>query len=357
MPLHSVPLEARYDISHSHASFLTEYDHGRMDGFDRDGSSPGCSDDKTCAYGYVPKSESQPYLDMASQYVFGDRFFQTNQGPSFPAHQYVISGTSTTQQNGTRKASENPYRENRANGGGCNAPPNVLVDTIDPQGHTGKAVYPCFDRPTLGDLLDSQSVSWRYYQLEYGVGLWHAYDAIRHILNGPDYKNVQIPSSAVLNDIASGTLADVSWVIPAGQNSDHAGNGYKGGPAWVASIVNAMGKSKYWKDCAIFVVWDDWGGWYDHVQPQIFNSYELGFRVPLIVVSPYAKRGFVSHTHYEFGSILKFVEQTFGTGTLNTTDVRANSLEDAFNFSMQRRSFVPIRAPRYRATHDVADSD
>jgi phospholipase C len=294
---------------------------------------------------------------MASQYVFGDRMFQTNQGPSFPAHQYIISGTSTTQQSGTLKASENPYRENHANGGGCDAPLNVLVDTIDPQGNSGSPVYPCFDRPTLGDLLDSKSVSWRYYQMEYGVGLWHAYDAIHHIYNGPDYKNIHIPSAAILSDISSGNLANVSWVIPSGQDSDHAGNGAKGGPAWVASIVNAMGSSKYWNDCAIFVVWDDWGGWYDHVAPQIFNSYELGFRVPLIVVSPYAKRGYVSHTQYEFGSILKFVEETFGTGNLNTTDVRANSLDDVFSFTKRQRSFVRIHAPPRSVGVSAPDSD
>jgi phospholipase C len=357
VPLHSVPLETRYDMSHAHESFGTEYDGGRMDGFDLDNSSGQCSDDSTCAYAYVPQSETQPYLDMASQYVFGDRMFQTNQGPSFPSHQYLISGTSTTQQNGSLKAADNPYERDRANGGGCDAPADALVDTIDPQGKVGNPVYPCFERPTLGDVLDAKSVSWRYYQMELGTGLWHAYDAIRHIRFGPDYANVITPSDAILHDIASNKLANVSWVTPAGSDSDHAGNGGKGGPAWVTSVVNAMGDSKYWKDCAIFVVWDDWGGWYDHVPPQIFNSYELGFRVPLIVVSPYAKRGYVSHTQYEFGSILKFVEETFGTGSLNTTDVRANSIDDAFNFNAHRRTFVPIRAPRYNVERNVPDSD
>ncbi len=357
VPLHAVPLETNYDISHAHKSFLTEYHGGKMDGFNRDNSSGQCLDKSTCAYGYVPQSESQPYLDMASQYVFGDRMFESNQGPSFPAHQYLISGTSTTVEHGSLRAADNPYRRDRANGGGCDSPDKTRVDTIDAQGKVGDPVYPCFERPTLADLLDAKTVSWRYYQMTLGAGLWHAFDAIRHIRYGRDYGNVVTPSQKILSDIAAGKLADVSWVVPSGLNSDHAGNGGKGGPAWVTSIVNAMGKSAYWNDCAIFVVWDDWGGWYDHVVPPVYNSYELGFRVPLIVVSPYAKHSFVSHTQYEFGSILKFVEETFGTGSLNTTDVRANSLDDAFDFTKHGRPFVRIHAPPLSLENSAPDSD
>ncbi|MBV8372484.1 MAG: hypothetical protein JOY69_04425, partial [Candidatus Eremiobacteraeota bacterium] len=266
--------------------------------------------------------------------------------PSFPAHQYIISGTSTTNSSGNYKAAENPYSPRGDNGGGCNAPSNVLVDTIDANGDIGNPVYPCFNRQTLGDLLDGAGVSWSYYQDKYGPGLWHAYDTIYHIYYGQDYANVRVPSSQVLNDIKHGNLAQVTWVTPAGANSDHAGNRRNGGPAWVASIVNAVGSSKYWNNCAIFVVWDDWGGWYDHVAPVIYNSFELGFRVPLIVVSPYAKPAYVSHTQYEFGSLLKFAEETFGTGSLGTTDARANSVSDMFNFDQQPRKFVRIHAPQ-----------
>ena len=117
------------------------------------------------------------------------------------------------------------------------------------------------------------------------------------------------------------------------------------GPDWVASVVNAIGESPYWNSTAIFIVWDDWGGWYDHVQPQQFdNYYELGFRVPLVVVSPYAKRGYVSKVQHEFGSILAFSEETFGIpkGSLGTTDVRADDLSDCFDFTQRPRTFTPI---------------
>ena len=356
--LHAVPLESAYDLDHSHAGFLTEYANGNMNGFDLEHSTKRCMKRADCAYGYVPNSESGPYFQMARQYVFADKMFETNQGPSFPSHQYLISGTSTTTAGGPWRAAENPEGPSKASQrGGCDSPTGSRVDAIGLSGTEAKDVFPCFERPTLGDLLDTKHVAWRYYQMSLGPGLWHAYDAVRHIRYGPDYANVVAPSQTVLSDIAAGKLANVSWVMPSGTNSDHAGSRSKAGPAWVASIVNAVGRSRYWNDCAILVVWDDWGGWYDHVRPPLYNSYELGFRVPLIVISPYAKRAYVSHTQYEFGSLLKFVENTFGTGSLDTTDVRANAIDDAFDFNQKPRAFVPIRAPQFEPGGDSLDSD
>lgn len=120
----------------------------------------------------------------------------------------------------------------------------------------------------------------------------------------------------------------------------------------MASVVNAIGKSSYWDSTAIIILWDDWGGFYDHVSPPQLDYEGLGFRVPMIIVSPYAKKGYVAHTQYEFGSILKFVETTFGLPSLGTTDVRAHNITDAFNFSQKPRPFVTIK-PLDR-THDRA---
>ncbi len=106
--------------------------------------------------------------------------------------------------------------------------------------------------------------------------------------------------------------------------------------------MNAIGRSQYWDSTAIFVLWDDWGGWYDHAPPKIYNSFELGFRVPLLVISPYAKRGHVSHTHHELASILKFTEETFGLPSLGTTDARADDLRDCFDFHSPPRRFQRI---------------
>ena len=140
------------------------------------------------------------------------------------------------------------------------------------------------------------------------------------------------------------------------RDSDHPGGHHDTGPSWVASIVNAIGESSYWNTTAIVVVWDDWGGFYDHVPPPFFDTWGgLGFRVPMLLASPYAREtapshpGYVSHTTYEFGSILKFVEQNWNLGTLGATDERAASLIDCFDFTQAPRTFTHIPAKYSRS--------
>jgi phospholipase C len=156
----------------------------------------------------------------------------------------------------------------------------------------------------------------------------------------------------VLQDIAEAKLPQVSWVIPSGEFSDHSSSSNGGGPSWVTSIVNAIGTSQYWANTAIIITWDDWGGWYDHVAPKIVDDgvswgsgYVYGFRVPLIVVSPYAKAAYISHTTHDFGSILKFVEQTFDLPTLGYADGMADDLSDCFDLTQTPIVFQKISAP------------
>ena len=128
--------------------------------------------------------------------------------------------------------------------------------------------------------------------------------------------NISSPETNIFSDISNGRLAAMSWVIPDLENSDHPSSGTDTGPSWVASVVNAIGESSYWPTTAIVVVWDDWGGFYDHEPPPFIDNWGgLGFRVPMLILSPYAREtsssqpGYISHTQYEFGSILKFVEE------------------------------------------------
>jgi len=350
VPLQPIDMTAPYDLDHSHHGFTTEYANGAMNGFDLVGSSActtGCPPKDVRAYGYVPQNEVQPYWTMAQQYAFADRMFQTNQGPSFPAHQYIISATSLASTSSTLLAAENPDVPGGGTTAGCDAPAGTTVRLIDPaSGDESQSTPPCLDHPVLFDLLDQHNVSWRYYQPNVGAGLWYAPDAISHIRYGTDYANVVTPSTAIFTDIAQGRLAQVSWVIPTAAASDHARSTDGSGPAWVASVVNAIGASKYWSNTAIFVTWDDWGGWYDHVKPQTFNAYEDGFRVPLIVISPYARPGYVSHVQHEFGSILKFTEEAFNLGTLGYTDARSDDLSDCFDYNQTPIGFRQIQASR-----------
>jgi phospholipase C len=346
--LQPVPLTAPYDLSHKHLAFTTEYDDGKLDGFNNVVSlckrGFHCPPPDVRAYGYVPRNEVEPYFTMAEQYAFADRMFQTNQGPSFAAHQYILSGTSTIREGSRLRAAENAYTPQNRFTGGCDSPPGSYVWTIDLAGDEDRKVFPCFERQSLIDLVErANGLTWHYYQQHLGPGLWSGPDAIRQVRNSREYKtDVVYPSRRVLRDIGEGKLANVVWVTPSAKASDHSGLTNGTGPSWVASIVNAIGKSEYWDNTAIFVTWDDWGGWYDHVMPPQYNSYELAFRVPLIVISAYTPQGYISHKRHEFGSLLKFTEEAFGLPSLGTTDVRADDLSDCFNFTRPPRKFKTI---------------
>ena len=228
------------------------------------------------------------------------------------------------------------------------------------------SMYPCFEHATLTDMIDNppkgarQGITWRYYTPSEG-SIWTAPEGIRHMCvpagspstcTGPDWTDgkISLNPAQILTDIQRGRLASVSWVIPTIQESDHASGNDGSGPSWVAAVVNAVGNSRYWKDTVVLIVWDDWGGWYDHVPPPIdskYGFYENGFRVPLLVVSPYTPAGYVSQSTHTFGSILRFIETAYGLPVIppgNYVDSRADNLLDFFNFSKPPRPFQTIPA-------------
>jgi phospholipase C len=268
IPLTAVPLANNYDLSHAHSAFVAMYAHGNMTGADKIGVScqkgaTGCPPANP-QFKYVDNSSGilNPYFQLAEQYTFGDRMFQTNQGPSFPAHQFIISGTSAPSPGSDLFASENPAGVTNANNKtGCTAPAGEFVKLINPSGSEAQKAYPCYDHQTLADLLDNAGVSWRYYAPSAG-SIWTGPNAIQHLRFGSDWANdVVLKPARVLTDIADGHLANVSWVIPTGQESDHPSGNQGLGPSWVASIVNAIGQSQYWDNTVIIITWDDWGGW------------------------------------------------------------------------------------------------
>jgi len=354
VPLQPQPLAINYDLAHSHVPFLAMYDKGKMDGADQIPQVCGPAiPTALCVnagpypqYKYVNASDVAPYFQLAEQYVFGDRMFQTNQGPSYPAHQFILAGTSAPSPNSNLYVAESPIGNNVPGmHTGCTAQPVQTVALIDPQGQEKQKIYPCFEHAALPDLLDAQGIGWRYYSATAG-DLETGPNSIRHLRFGPDWSEDVVPGSTqVLRDIAQGRLPAVSWVMPSRLASDHPGGSDGSGPSWVASIVNALGNSPYWSSTAIFITWDDWGGWYDHVPPTIYDSYTYGFRVPLIVVSPYVvSPGYISHVTHDFGSILKFTEEAFGLPSLGYADSRADDFSDCFNFGNHALAFHPIPA-------------
>jgi phospholipase C len=325
VPLAVVPLGGTPDVSHSHTTWWAQWDQGKMDGFGAQSMLP---------YSYVQRSDVQPYWDMAQRFTIGDRMFQSNTGPSFVAHQYMIAGQSGN-------ASENPD----GNVWGCDAPAGERVALVGPNGTDLPGVYPCFDYQTMADLLDAKGVTWKYYAPGTSDSFYiiSAFQAIKHIRFGQDWQsNVISPETQVLTDIANGRLAQVTWIVPTLNNSDHPGAPAQG-PDWVASIVNAIGASPMWSSTAIFVSWDDWGGWYDHVSPPQVDQMGLGFRVPVIVISPYAKLGYVSHTQHELGSTLKYMETVFKLPSLGARDSVSDDFSDCFDYTQKPTPYVKVK--------------
>jgi phospholipase C len=360
VPLRPVSMAYGLDPNHLYADFTASSDSGKMDGFDHVGAFP--RNETNIAYAYVPRSEAQPYFDLASKYALADRMFASSSSASYTAHQYIVAGQAA---NVVNVPSALPW--------GCDAPAGTWVQMMQADGTIASSSNPpCFDYQTIADRMDPAGVTWAYYAPQIGApgdlagSLWTPFDAIRHIRYGADWTNNQVaPETTILTDIANGTLRDVSFVTPDAFNSDHARFPSTSGPAWVTSIVDAIGSSKYWKDTAIFVTWDDWGGWYDHVAPPKIDRNGPGFRVPLLVVSPYTKHGYVSHVQYETASITRYIENTFGLGTLGQRDAGANSPDDMFDYNQPvtplsgiRLTRSVLRAASQRApSHLVPDDD
>ncbi|MGB8965844.1 MAG: alkaline phosphatase family protein [Candidatus Cybelea sp.] len=364
--LRKADLDEACDFGHGWLAFIRDYDAGKMDGFDLEGGSKNCPGKAgTLPYQYVDPSQIAPYWDLAADYVLADHMFQTQGSGSFTAHQDLIAGSTAINPLDSLVdfPSTTPW--------GCDALPGTTTSLLRGPGLSVRAPvtlkylhlkgpFPCLTYETMRDLLDAKGVSWKYYTPPepHGTGaFWDAFDAIKAVRYGPEWKtNVVQSDKAIFTDIANHALPAVSWLIPDDVNSDHPGPASDTGPSWVATVVNTIGESSYWHNTAVIVLWDDWGGFYDNVPPAFFDNLGgLGFRVPMLVISPYAreggtsKGGYISHTQYEFGSVLRFVEDTFGLGRLGTTDTRATSIVDCFDFTQHPREFNRIPSKYSRA--------
>jgi phospholipase C len=303
-------------------AFRIAYNHGKMNGWNRlDRKDP------LCPYTRVDHAETLPYWNLAKQYVLADKFFSSTRFDAFVEQLYIIAGTT--------KIAPSTFDIGLPTDppGNCDSREGTVTSLLD-NGliEFNEGPFPCFTQfPTIANLLDAAHVGWRYYTASSPAqDPWDAFAAIQYVSWGKDRKrNIAYPATKVLTDLAGGKLATVSWVISPPPDSDAPGS--MDGPAWVQSIVTAAQKSTYWAHTAIVVVWSGSGKvFYDDARPPQLDAMGSGFRVPMIVVSPYAKRGYVSHTQYEFGSILKFIEQNWNLGSLGATDQRANSIGDVF---------------------------
>ncbi len=336
-PLTRAGDQRAHDLTHCYECAVAAIDGGKMDGFNQ-----SVYDDEYAFTQFRP-DELPSYWHWAEQNVLMDDFFASATGPSFPNHLYSIAAQSGG-------ALDNPVQdpaairkmqdEGLAKSWGCDiAQPGGYVQILDPEGKLVN-VNPCFDFTTEGDLLREAGIPWAYYaatntQLGY---IWSAYDAVARYRDDPALWDRYIRGvDDLVRDIDDDRLPPVTWVTPRFELSEHPEYNFCYGENWTTKVIDAIMQSPMWKDTAIFLTWDDYGGFYDHVRPVRVDRFGFGIRVPMLIISPYARQGFVDHTRGEFSSVLRFIEDNWGLSRLTHRDRRANDLSEAFDFTQSPR--------------------
>jgi phospholipase C len=300
------------DFSHTWNNAHEAYNGGKMDGFVTASGS-------TLNMGYFDPQLVRAYWKYASQFVLLDNFYSSVMGPSLPNHLYLIAG----QAGGLTSDS---------NGG--------VIDFTSSTVHNNTFYF-----STVMDELDARKIPWKYYA-GYSAFLnnWNPLPAFASFQGAQASRLSRVVSSSQFAaDLAGHALPSVSWIMPAtDRSSEHPPYDILLGEEAVVSTICAVMASEYWDSTAIFLTWDDWGGWYDHVAPPQVDQYGYGFRVPCLIISPYAKQGLVDHTLGDFTSILKFIETVHSLEPLSSRDAAASDLMEAFDFTQAPRPGVTI---------------
>jgi phospholipase C len=320
------------DMGHDWTSALTAMDNGNMDHFDL--ILYGDVNGALMTYSQLTQADIPNYYKYAKNFVLGDHMFSSLHGESFPNHLYTIAATSggvftVPLPLGSAKAGFN---------WGCDLPSDYAVRVMDDDDGDISSAFPCFDFQTLADSLETAGISWKYYAPPQGAQGYQfsTFDAINHIRNSPLWAQDVVPDTQFATDAASGNLPAVSWLV-TGPNSEHPPNSTCQGENWSVQQLNALMQGPDWNTSAVFLTWDDFGGFYDHIAPPPVDVYGLGPRVPFLIISPYARAGHISHTQYEFSSVLKFIEDRFGLTPLTERDGNANNTTDSFDFNQKPR--------------------
>ena len=333
IPLAHAPDVAPYDIGHSWRDAILAIDGGRMAKFDQveNGNVKGYM----LPYTQFVEADIPNYFAYARNFVLADRMFSSLAGPSFPNHLFTVAAQSGG-------VIDNPHPNISA--WGCDSDDNQTVPVVRHNDAPGESKgdgtdgittqSPCFDFQTLADSLEAARVSWKYYapsKGQYGYQ-FSTLDAIRHIRNTPLWNEHVVPDGQFADDAKNGRLPAVSWLV-TGDANEHPPLSTCKGENWTTRELNAVMQGPDWNSTVVFLTWDDFGGFYDHVPPPSISTYSLGPRVPLLIISPYAKKGYISHEQYEFSSFLKFAETRFGLRGLTDRDIRANDMLDSFDFN------------------------
>jgi len=293
---HWIDADWTNDFPHSRTAMLDAWNNGSNDrfavvaarwGFGRAFESMGYYDEQQIPY----------YWQVARDFTLADHYFQPMFGPTVPNRIFSIAGT------------------------------NAGLETNVIQ-------FSSFDQMTIFDQLQAKGISWRYYHVP---SSFHA--PLPTYFKGIDSSQAMldrvIPMDRLLPDFRSGDFAQVTYVDPSDSAtiSEHPAQNVSRGESWTQSVIDALMSSIVWSTTAIFLTWDESGGFYDHVPPPQVDDLGYGFRVPMIVVSPYAIRGSVDHQVMDHTSILKFIASNWELPALTLREQQAHDMHSSFNFT------------------------
>lgn len=307
------------DLGHSSSVWDAQYNDGAMDGFLK--VFEGQRDGADLALGYYDDADLPYYWNVADNYVLFDRFFSSAIGGSVPNHFFWVTGDP----------------------GGTD---------LRPEG---------FDEiATIFDRLEEAGISWKFYVQGYDPEVtfrnpapgdkgsqlvWVPLLNYARYVDDPELNQKIVPFEEFFTDLEAGTLPAVAYMVPSG-SSEHPPGSIQAGERFVRGIITALMRSDAWETTAFTWTYDDWGGWYDHVTPPQVDDWGYGFRVPALLVSAYAKRGYVDSTEMDFTSILKFIELNWGLEPLTERDASVATFMDAFDFDSPPREPVFLNLER-----------
>jgi phospholipase C len=348
------------DLPHGYQSSVIAYDNGKMDGFmlgeNENSKTMSVYDNRTIPY----------YWDLAKHYVLADNFFSSVLSYSLPNHWFAIAGQApatsmfyfmhrppnnnilNNAENGSVITEGNP---NETESFGVNPNPtsanirDEIARVYLEESNLTKTVADLFMNNSV--IHNNNSITWKYYDHLVQAGsyksavasgrafeFWNPFSA-KGSTYTTNYSPHFVNRAQIFTDLKTGSFPEVSWVIPSFPISEHAPANITTGMNWVKDVLNAIMSSPYWNSTAIILTWDDYGGFYDHVPPPQIDKYGLGFRMPTLIISPYAKPGYIDHTQYQFESMLKFIEWRFNLRPLTQRDLYANNLLNAFDFNQK----------------------
>jgi len=319
------------DYNHTWKGAHTSYDGGAMDAFNL--ASSKCSTSPFLCYQVGSQSFIPNYWSLAQNYVLNDNSFSSLEGPSFPNHLFTVAAGSGPDIQ--HSVINNPAIPS-GHAWGCDSPSGSTVQLFN-----NTKVFPCFSYATLADEMQAAGVSWKYYappSTDKGY-IWSSLDAFSQIRNTSLWTSNVVNWQNFTTDAQSGKLPAFSWVTPPWVNSEHPSTSTCVGENWSTQLINAVMSGPNWASTVIVLTWDDFGGFYDHVTPPAIDGVGYGFRVPFLVISPYAYANnnpgnpHVDHTQLEFSSVVRFAEETFNLPSLGRRDATAGDLMSVLDFS------------------------